>query len=261
MIPIREKLTSFSHGVQRVTLNTLLPLRCMCCDTRVGSEDGLCPVCWHGMPFIEKPVCYRLGTPFSFDLGEQAWSPRAIASPPDFERLRSVAFYEGSAQNLILAFKFAGRRELARPMGRWMNGAGREFLRTDSVIVPVPLHWSRLLSRRFNQSAALAQVIAKECGGDYEPDLLRRSKRTRRQVGLSAKERHKNVRSAFTFDKNRAGQFNGRHVVLIDDVITTGSTIAACTKTLLAAGASSVDVLTFALADPSRNNGDGMVVP
>lgn len=261
MIPIREKLTRFSQGVQKVTLNALLPLRCLCCDTRVASEDGLCPHCWHSMPFIEKPVCYRLGTPFSYDVGEQAWSPRAIASPPDFERLRSVAFYEGSAQNLVLAFKFAGRRELARPMGRWMHSAGREFLNADSIIVPVPLHWSRLLSRRFNQSAALAQVIARECGGTYEPDLLRRSKRTRRQVGLSAKERHKNVRSAFVFDKNRAGELTGRHVVLIDDVITTGSTIAACTKTLLSAGAGSVDVLTFALADPARNDGDATAMP
>ena len=254
---IRESFSSLARGTARLTLDALLLLRCMCCDKRVGSEDALCPVCWHSMPFIEKPVCHRLGTPFAYDMGEEAWSPRAIASPPDFGRLRSVAFYEGPAQNLVLALKFGRRRELARPMGRWMSGAGREFLSSDSLIVPVPLHWLRLLSRRFNQAAALAQVIARECGGSYEPELLKRRKRTRRQVGLSARDRRKNVRSAFSLGANRAGLLEGRNVVLIDDVITTGSTIAACTKTLLSAGAGSVDVLTFALADLTREGGDG----
>ena len=242
-------------------MNALLPQRCLCCDRRVGSDDGLCPVCWHGMVFIEKPVCHRLGTPFAYDVGEDTWSPRAIASPPVFERLRSVAYYEGSAQRLVLAFKFGGRRELARPLGKWMSNAGREFLSPDCLIIPVPLHWVRMISRRFNQAGALAQVIATECGASYEPEILKRRKRTRRQVGLSAKERQKNVRSAFSVDKTGLDRLEGRHVVLIDDVITTGSTITACTKTLLAAGAASVDVLTFALADPSQSDATGEIHP
>lgn len=257
MISMRERLSSVSTGALKGTLNALLPLRCLCCDRRVGSDDGLCPVCWHGMTFIEKPVCHRLGIPFAYDVGEEAWSPRAIASPPVFERLRSVAFYEGSAQRLVLAYKFGGRRELARPMGKWMSNAGREFLGPDSLILPVPLHWIRLVSRRFNQAGDLAQVIAEDCGGSYEPDILKRRKRTRRQVGLSAEQRQKNVRSAFSVDKARLDRLEGRHIVLIDDVMTTGSTITACTKTLLAAGAASVDVLTFALADPSRSDAAG----
>jgi len=257
----RYKLTDAPGSAGQAVLDFLLPKRCLCCDTLVSSGDGLCPTCWHSMPFIEKPVCYRLGTPFAYDVGEEAWSPRAIAAPPEFERLRSVALYEGAAQNLVLALKFAGRRELAGPMGRWMTGAGREFLSKDSLIVPVPLHWLRLLSRRFNQSAVLAQVIARECGGVYEPELLKRRKRTRQQVGLSARERQKNVRSAFSVDKNRAELLNGRHIVLIDDVMTTGSTVTACTKTLKAAGAASVDVLTFALADPSHDSGANTAMP
>lgn len=261
MIFMREKLSSVSSGVVRGALDALLPLRCLCCDRRVGSDDGLCPVCWHGMAFIEKPVCYRLGTPFAYDVGEETWSPRAIAAPPVFDRLRSVAFYEGSAQRLVLAYKFGGRRELARPMGKWMSNAGREFLGPDSVIIPVPLHWARLVSRRFNQAATLAQVIATGCGGTYQPDILKRRKRTRRQVGLPAKERQKNVRSAFGVDKSRLDRLEGRHVVLIDDVITTGATVTACTKTLLAAGAASVDVLTFALADPARSDAGQEIHP
>ena len=261
MIFMREKLSSVSSGALNGAVNALLPLRCLCCDRRVGSDDGLCPVCWHGMAFIEKPVCHRLGTPFAYDVGEDTWSPRAIASPPVFARLRSVAFYEGSAQRLVLAFKFGGRRELARPMGKWMSNAGREFLSPDCRVIPVPLHWVRMLSRRFNQAGALAQVVAAECGATYEPDLLKRRKRTRRQVGLSARERQINVRSAFDIDKARLERLQGRHVVLIDDVMTTGSTITACTKTLLSAGAASVDVLTFALADPSRSDANAETLP
>ncbi len=232
-------------------LDFLLPLRCLCCDRKVADKESLCPHCWQQVPFIEKPWCYRLGTPFSYDVGEEAWSLRAIAEPPLFERLRAVALYDGPARDLVLALKFSRRRELARPMARWMCRNGGEFLNSGSLIVPVPLHWLRLLSRRFNQSADLAREVAGECGAQFEPGLLKRQKRTRQQVGLSAEARRKNVRSAFAVDEGRKAVLQGRHVVLIDDVMTTGSTVTACSKTLLSAGAASVDVITFALADPS----------
>ena len=254
VLAIGKKLTSGPKTAARLVLDFLLPLRCVSCDARVATADGLCATCWQKMSFIEKPWCLRLGTPFAYDVGEDAWSPQAIAAPPVFDRLRFVAFYEGPARDLIMGLKFSRRRELAMPMGKWMSRAGLEVLGRDSLIVPVPLHRFRLLARRFTQSADLARVVAVECGGQYQPELLRRHKRTRQQVGLSAKDRQKNVRSAFDVNKNLAGDLQGRHVVLIDDVITTGSTISACSKTLLAAGASSVDVLTFAFADPKKQS-------
>ncbi|POF30419.1 ComF family protein [Roseibium marinum] len=254
---IGKNLISAPGAAEGLVLDFLLPLRCLCCETKVASEDGLCPRCWQNMHFIEKPWCHRLGIPFTYDVGEGAWSPRAIASPPVFDRLRSVAFYDGPARELVLALKFSRRRELARSMGRWMSRSGSEFLSRDSLVIPVPLHWLRLLSRRFNQSADLAKAVAGHCGGQFEPELLKRRKRTRQQVGLSAKDRLKNVRSAFAIDTARMGEVQGRHVVLIDDVMTTGSTVSACSKVLLASGAASVNVLTFALADPSIRSGDG----
>jgi ComF family protein len=250
----RSKIDASLRFAGQGVLNFLLPLRCICCDQRVGSEGSLCARCWRDVPFIEKPWCHRLGTPFSYDVGDEAWSPAAIAAPPEFDRLRSVAFYDGPARSLVLALKFSGRRELARSMGSWMSRSGGEFLHKDSLIVPVPLHWFRLLSRRFNQAADLAKAVSLECGGQYEPQLLKRTKRTRQQVGLSAKDRRTNVRSAFAVDKKCLGDLQGRHIVLIDDVLTTGATIAACSKVLLKAGAASVDVLTFAHADPSKRS-------
>ncbi|MHA7776281.1 ComF family protein [Roseibium sp. M-1] len=240
----------------RTALDLVLPKRCLCCDARTASADnGLCAACWQQMTFLERPWCQRLGTPFAYDVGEDAWSPAAIASPPVFDRLRAVAYYEGPARQMVHALKFSARRELARPMARWMARAGEELLTPDSLLVPVPLHWMRLLSRRFNQSADLAREVAVAAGGHYEPGLLKRHKRTRRQVGLPAKDRRRNVRKAFAVDASRAGLLQGRHVVLIDDVMTTGSTVTACCNCLTSAGAASVDVLTFALVDPSHRSG------
>jgi ComF family protein len=240
----------------RFALDFVLPQRCLSCDARVSEQTGLCAECWSRMPFLERPWCQRLGIPFSYDVGDGAWSPQAIASPPVFDRLRAVAFYDGPARQMVHALKFSGRRELARPMARWMARSGSELLSSDSLLVPVPLHWMRLLQRRFNQAADLAKEVARECGGQFEPQVLRRQKRTRRQVGLSAKDRHKNVRSAFKVDGGRADLVQGRHVVLIDDVLTTGSTVSACCKCLLSSGAASVDVLTFAQVDPALRSGN-----
>ncbi|WP_428648859.1 ComF family protein [Roseibium sp.] len=254
MHPAATRLASVPGPAARLVLDFLLPPRCLTCDARVSEVDGLCADCWQKVQFIEKPLCHRLGLPFSHDIGDGAWSPQAIANPPPFDRLRAVAIYDGAARDLVLGLKFGRRRDLARPMGRWMARAGNEFLDRESILVPVPLHWFRLLTRRFNQSADLARAVAQTCGGQFEPGLLKRRKRTRQQVGLTAKERWKNVRSAFSVDPARRGDLLGRHVVLIDDVMTTGSTVAACSKILLSAGAASVDVLSFALVDPSHTS-------
>ncbi|MTI04521.1 ComF family protein [Roseibium denhamense] len=234
-----------------VILDGLLPPRCICCQNRIADAGRLCAPCWQKMPFLEKPWCYRLGTPFSHDMGEAAWSPKAIADPPEFDRLRAVALYQGPASDLVLSLKYAGRRDLAVPMGHWLARAGAEILSADSLVVPVPLHWFRLWRRRFNQAADLARSVAQQSGASFQPEILRRVRRTRQQVGLSAKQRHANVRAAFKLAKHREADVFGRHIVLIDDVLTTGSTVSACTKVLKAAGAARVDVLAFAHADPS----------
>jgi len=250
-----KRLLNLTGKTAGLVLDGLLPRRCLSCDARIAEGSGLCAHCWRDMPFLERPWCQRLGTPFSYDIGPGAWSPRAISDPPVFERLRAVAHYDGPARQLVLALKFARRRELARPMAGWMVRSGSELLCADSLVAPVPLHWTRLWRRRFNQAADLAREVARQSGSEYEPQLLKRHKRTRQQVGLSAGDRRKNVRTAFSLGPDRAGIVTGRNVILVDDVLTTGSTVAACTKCLLKAGASSVDVLTFALVDPNAEPG------
>jgi ComF family protein len=206
------------------------------------------------MPFIEQPWCARLGTPFSHDLGEGALSARAIADPPVYDRARAAALYQGTARDLVLSLKFGARRDVAGVMGQLMARNGRELLEPGSVLVPVPLHRFRLWQRRFNQAALLADAVSRASGVAMDPLALERIRRTRQQVGLSAKERQINVRRAFQVTDAGQGRLHGRNVILVDDVLTTGSTLAACTRVLRAAGVARVDVLTFAIADPVTND-------
>jgi len=230
-------------------LDFLLPPRCLTCDTMTSRGQALCASCWPRMQHLERPWCLRYGTPFDHDAGVDALSPRAIADPPVFERSRAVCRYSGPARDLVLGLKFARRRELAGPMGLWMARAGAELLQDGPLLVPVPLHRRRLLQRRFNQSADLAKAVAAHSAGDFSPQVLQRTRRTRAQVGLTAKQRQKNLRGAIALGDQALHLVQGRPVVLIDDVLTTGATVEVCTKVLKRAGAAQVDVLVFAMAD------------
>ncbi|WP_244314432.1 ComF family protein [Pannonibacter tanglangensis] len=253
---LRPALGMVLSGLRRTLVagfDVLLPPRCPVCEAVTADNGSLCPECWTRMPFISAPWCARLGTPLSHDLGEGALSARAIAEPPLFDRARAATLYQGPARDLVLALKFGGRRDVAGVMGRLMAGNGREILTPETLLVPVPLHRFRLWQRRFNQAALLARAVGAASGVPVVLDALERRRRTRQQVGLTARERHANVRGAFAVPDAARPRLLGRPVVLVDDVLTTGSTLSACTRVLRQAGASRVDVLTFAIADPVTN--------
>jgi ComF family protein len=197
------------------------------------------------MPFVARPYCERLGTPFSVDLGGPLISPAAMADPPVADRQRAVARHDGTARDLVHRLKYNDRQELALAMGRMMTNAGQELLQDADILIPVPLHWTRLWQRRFNQAAALAHVIAGQTGLPVMPELLRRRKRTRRQVGLTRAERQDNLQGAFIVPADLKEHLRGKRILLIDDVATTGATGNAAARILLRAGASHVDILTF----------------
>jgi ComF family protein len=114
------------------------------------------------------------------------------------------------------------------------------------VLVPVPLHWRRAWHRRYNQSGALARVIARQSGVRLSTEALRRIRPTQQQIGLSRPQRASNVQGAFKVDSQRQAEILGRRVILVDDVLTSGATVDACARALLRAKAASVDVLVFA---------------
>jgi ComF family protein len=142
--------------------------------------------------------------------------------------------------------KYHDRTDLAPSMGRWMARAGKELLDDADLLVPVPLHWRRGFSRRFNQSGALARAIQRHSHVAVSRDALRRIRPTEHQIGLSRSERAANVQGAFQVDKARRAEIQGRRVILIDDVLTSGATVDACARALLRAKAAQVDVLVFA---------------
>jgi ComF family protein len=229
----------------RLALDIALPTLCVACREPVHG-DGVCAACWAKLSFIAPPFCPRLGIPFVYDPGPGMLSMEAIADPPAYARARATVRYDDVARTLVHALKYQDRTDLAPAMGRWMARAGRELLAEADVLVPVPLHWKRGWSRRYNQSGALARVIERQTGVKLSSEALRRVRPTQQQIGLSRKERASNVQGAFKVAADRQSLIHGRRVVLIDDVLTSGATVDACARALLRAKAASVDVLVFA---------------
>jgi ComF family protein len=230
----------------------IYPPTCAACGEATGAAHALCPRCWSGLSFITRPYCERLGTPFAVDLGGPLISPAAMADPPVFARARAVAGYDDIARELIHRLKYGDRLELAKTMGAMMALAGRELLADADLIIPVPLHRFRLWSRRFNQAATLADVLAQRSGLTVDATALRRVRRTRPQVGLSRNERAENLQGALRVAPSAKPRLEGKRVLLVDDVLTTGATANAAARALLRGGASAVDLITFARVIPGR---------
>ena len=229
----------------RLALDIALPTLCVSCREPVDGE-GVCAECWSKLSFIAPPYCPRLGIPFVYDPGPELLSMEAIANPPAYQRARAAVRYDDVARTLVHALKYQDRTDLAPAMGRWMARAGQELLGEADILVPVPLHWRRGWSRRYNQSGALARVISRQTGVKLASEALRRVRATGQQIGLSRTQRASNVQGAFKVAPERAADIEGRRVVLVDDVLTSGATTDACARALLRAKAAQVDVLVFA---------------
>jgi ComF family protein len=245
---LRRALGAARHALaatSRLVLDIALPTLCVSCREPVNGE-GVCAACWAKLSFIAPPFCPRLGIPFVYDPGPDLLSMEAIANPPAFSRARSAVRYDDVARTLVHALKYQDRTDLAPAMGRWMARAGKELLGEADMLVPVPLHWRRGWSRRYNQSGALARVISRQSGARVAAESLRRVRATEQQIGLSRAQRASNVQGAFKVVADRMADIQGRRVILVDDVLTTGATVDACARALLRAKAAQVDVLTFA---------------
>jgi len=240
------------RALLRAALDIALPRLCAVCREPVEGE-GLCASCWSKRSFITRPYCERLGIPFVYDPGPGILSMEAIADPPAYNRARAAVRFDEISRVLVHALKYGDRLDLAPMMGRWISRAGREVLAEADALVPVPLHWRRLWTRRFNQSAMLAAAVSAASGVPMVTDALKRVKATVQQVGLSRSERAANVQGAFRVPEQGEAAVVGRRLIVLDDVLTSGVTVEGCARALLRAGASNVDVLVFArVADPVR---------
>ena len=228
----------------RSALNALLdfalPPRCAGCGTIVGQLHSFCADCWTEVEFLGDSGCSTCGLPLEATDAELCGM--CIAKPPRIQRTRSAVAYGDLSRSVAIKLKYGRKVALARTMARYMAPL---VSKDDApILVPVPLHRTRLWQRGFNQSALVARELAKATGLRAEDRLLRRVKRTPALKGMSLRQRRKAVAGAFDVDPS--AELAGRTVVLVDDVLTTGSTANACARALKLAGAGRVELVSWA---------------
>ncbi len=230
----------------RAILDAVLPPRCLACGGTVEEPGALCGRCWGGMTFFAPPWCAVCGLPFPYPVGAEAVCGDCARERRAWDRARAVFRYDKNSRQLVLALKHGDRTHMAGALGAWMQRGGGEILDGADLLVPVPLHWTRLFQRRYNQAALLAWAIHAAGGPPVVADWLVRRRRTPSQGHRGPVARERNVRSAFAMRPGR--DVAGKRVVIIDDVLTTGATVEECARVLKRAGAASIGVLTLARA-------------
>ncbi len=228
-------------------IRAIYPPQCVACDAQTEGDFGLCAACWRDAKFIGGLVCDTCGTPLP---GEDHQDPvqcddcMTIARP--WSRGRAVLVYSGVGRRLVLGLKHGDRTDLARPVAQWMAQKISDWAGIDTVIVPVPLHWRRIVKRRYNQSALLAQEMGKMMGLPVCADALLRRKKTDPLEGHSRDARFAELSGAIIPNPKRVDEIAGRQVILVDDVMTSGATFAASAEAAKSAGAADVSIVALA---------------
>jgi len=231
----------------QTAVSLVYPARCLNCGGLVESDFGLCSACWRDTSFISGLVCDSCGAPLPGEADDQIVQCDAcLRTPREWSQGRAALLYGGQGRRLVLALKHGDRTDLARPASSWMARAAPELLADKPLVVPVPLHWTRLLRRRYNQSALLAQALAAREGCDCCPDALVRVTKTPMLEGRSREERMMLLDEAIRPNPRMTSRLEGQRVLLVDDVMTSGSTLSACARACVAAGAAKVSVLVLA---------------
>ncbi len=228
-------------------LRAVYPPQCVSCGSLTDTDYGLCGPCWRDTAFIGGLVCDLCGTPLpGVDDGHKAHCDDCMTIARPWSQGRAVFLYKENGRRLVLQLKHGDRTDLARPAGEWMAQAAGPLLREGQVIVPIPLHWTRLLLRKYNQAALLANRVGAVLNRSVCADALLRPRRTPRMDGFARDERFATVQGRITVNPARAAALKGRPVLIVDDVMTSGATFAAATEAALAAGATEVCVLPLA---------------
>jgi len=225
----------------KALLDFALPPRCAGCAEVIEDVGAFCPDCWGGMEWLGNGGCQTCGLPLTATEAEQCG--RCLADPPKLDRMRAAVAYDDLSRSIVLRLKYGRKVALARTMARYMAPLG-EPGRGGALVMAVPLHRRRLWWRGFNQSGLVARELAKGWGFPFEAGLLRRTKATVPLKGMSHGQRRKAVSGAFAVvDPDR---IKGREIILVDDVLTSGSTAEACARALRKAGAARVELICWA---------------
>lgn len=227
-------------------LDFALPPRCPSSGEVVARPGGLAPSAWKAMNFLAGPACAVCALPFETAVPEDTRCGACEANPPSYDALRAALGYDEASKDLILQFKHGDRLDLAPVIAHWLWRASGPLLDQADMLVAVPLHRTRLWKRRYNQAAVLASALSSLSTVPTRANLLSRTRPTPPQGTLSPLARNRNVRGAFQVtDREKAG-VEGAHIVLVDDVFTTGATIEECARVLKRCGAARVDAVCAA---------------
>ncbi len=236
-------------------LDALLPPQCLTCDAPVSEQGSFCAGCFGSAVFITEPCCIACGRPFSHaaEGGRDMICQRCFAEPPAWRQSRAALLYDAHSRKIVLSLKHGDRTDLAQALGGMMARAGVKLLAEADLVVPVPLHPAKLRARRYNQAALLARDIGRRSATAVCVDLLVRTRATLPLGDLSAEHRAAMMDGAIGVRRGRGNRLLGQHVLLIDDVLTTGATAGACARALLGSGAAQVDVLVAARVPDPRD--------
>lgn len=239
-----QMLKPFAEALKPV-VDLVYPPRCPLCGDALGEQGGLCPDCWQSLAIPGDPACKACRRPLGAVFTEETMCAPCLASPPVHDGIAAATLYNDSSRKLVLAFKHGRRIALAKLMARLMARQLAE-LAPETLLVPVPLHRSRIWHRGFNQSALLARELAKITGLQVGLETLKRTRATPSLGGLSKSARARALNGAIRVSRRWDDKIDGRQIVLIDDVLTSGATSSACVKALKAGGAASVKIACFA---------------
>lgn len=227
-------------------LRVIFPPQCLTCDSPTVEEHALCPACWARAGFIGGLVCDACGIPLPGEATDSVLCDDCLTIARPWVQGRAAMLYGDRARHIVLALKYGDRLDYGVACGRWLARAVQPTLVPEMLIVPIPMHWQRFAQRRYNQSAVLSESLARVLRSEHCPDLLVRTRRTGTQDGLGRDGRFANVEGALAPHKSRGCRAQGRHILLVDDVMTSGATFAAATEVCMAAGAASVRVVALA---------------
>jgi ComF family protein len=234
--------------------NLVFPPQCSLCQEIIGDDGVLCPKCWGELDFITDPLCAICGDPFEYYLGDNIVCAKCTYKRPPYDRALSVLKINTTALSLIHALKYHDKTHLAKHLARIMVAGKKHMLADFDIITCIPMHRLKLLARYYNQAAMLAYYINKEVKKAYIPDLLLKTKNTVSQTTLGHSSRLNNVVGTFACNKKYHNLIDGKKIVIIDDVITTGATCSECAQIFKKSGAANVMILTLARTTKDSKN-------
>jgi ComF family protein len=227
-------------------LNLLISPSCLHCGSVNVSTMGLCQSCWTQLRFIGNPHCFQCSLPLPVGIEENYLCSRCYEQKPSYDKAYAIFEYTSVGKKLVLSFKNQDRTELKNLFLPWLMKGGQNFFKEADVIIPIPLHWTRLFLRKYNQAAILAHLISRNINISYNPFILKRRYTSYKQKNLTRQKRFKHIEKVFYVPEKQKKSIENKVVLLVDDVITTGATIHAAAHQLKKNGAQKVYVLALA---------------